>query len=60
MLAPSQADSPSTQRWKGAGNALIGDHGTGARKKQRYGEPRAGVNWAVSLANIARSSPIGE
>jgi hypothetical protein len=61
MLAPqSQADSPSTRRWKGAENTAIGHHGTGARKRQRYGEPEAGMTWAVSLANIARSSPIGE
>jgi hypothetical protein len=34
MLAPSQADSPSTQRWKG-GAEHVGDDGIGARNRQR-------------------------
>jgi len=56
MLAPSQADSPSTQRWEG-GAENVGDDGIGARNRQR--EIRAGIAWGVLLAGIARSSPIG-
>jgi hypothetical protein len=60
MLAPSQADSPSTQRWKG-GAENVGNVVIGVRNRQRDTVSRKqGMLRAVLLANIARSSPIGE